>query len=156
MSLLGRLAALAGAGGAPRPPAAPAPPVARTYPALLSAGATGTLDASGNGLAVCGPTGIGNVWTPTQVAVSTTTSASTPEAFLYLGPLLPVAALKALLGTPQISQLGGTSVGSNDSIGLTGVQVPQGQALIVQWAGGDPGATAIMTVTGNQIATYWR
>lgn len=156
MTLLGRLAGLVGAGGPVRPPAPPAPPVARTMGALLTTGATGTLDASGNGLAVCGPSGIGNVWTPAQVAVSTTTSVSTPEAFLYLGPLLPVAALRALLGTPQITQLGGTSVGSNDSIGLSGIQVPQGQALIVQWTGGDPGATAIMTVTGNQIATYWR
>jgi hypothetical protein len=114
------------------------------------------LDASGNGLAVCGPTGIGNIWTPSQVAVSTTTSTSTPEAFLYLGPLLPLSALRALMATTQVTLLGGTSNGANDSIGLVGVQVPQGQALIVQWAGGDPGATGIMSVSGNQIATYWR
>lgn len=155
---------LAGALGALRgqlvPQSAPprqAPPRAQTYPALLTAGATCVLDGSGNGLAVAGPTGLGSVWIPAQVAVSTTTNVSTPIAFLYLGPLLPLTALAALMGTPQVTQLGGTSNGSNDSIGLTGaVQVPQGQALIVQWQGGDAGATGIMTVSGNQVATYWR
>lgn len=141
---------------AAQPPPAPRPPVARTYAALLTQGATCELDADGNGLAICGPSGIGNMWQPSQVAVSTSTNASTPIAFLYLGPLLPLAALAALMNTPQVTQLGGTSNGSNDSIGLVGVQVPQGQALIVQWQGGDPGATGTMSVSGNQTATYWR
>lgn len=150
------LGALGQLGAPQRAPARPAPPTARIFPALLASGASGLLDASGNGLAVCGPSGVGNIWTPAQVAVSTSTSDSTPIAFLYLGPLLPLAALQALMNTAQVTQLGGTSNGANDSIGLNGVQVPQGQALIVQWLGGDPGATATMTVTGNQIATYWR
>lgn len=153
---LGQLGARLGVARVQQAPPRRPPPVARLYPALLTAGATGLLDASGNGLAVVGPSGIGNTWAPSQVAVSTTTNVSTPEAFLYLGPLLPLAALAALMNTPQLTQLGGTANGSNDSIGLVGVQVPQGQALIVQWQGGDPGATAIMTVTGNQVATYWR
>lgn len=148
---------LNGLQGAPQRPPAPRPAVAHTFDALLNAGATCTLDANGDGLAVCGPSGLGNVWVPAQVAVSTTTNVSTPIAFLFLGPLLPLAALQALMNTAQVTQLGGTSNGSNDSIGLTGaVQVPQGQALIVQWQGGDPGATGIMSVSGNQSATYWK
>ena len=137
----------------------PAARPVRSYssPALLTAAGQCTFDADGNGIAVCGPTGIGNIWVPAQVAVSSSTNVSTPIAGLYLGPLLPAAALATLMSTQQITQLGGTATGNNDSIGLTGaIQVPQGQALIVQWLGGDPGATGIMTVTGTQIATYWR
>lgn len=148
---------LLGLQNAPQAPPAPAPPTARLFQALLNQGATCVLDGAGNGLAVCGPSGIGNIWSPAQVAVSTTTNVSTPIAFLYLGPLLPPFALSVLMDTAQVTQLGGTSNGSNDSIGLTGaIQVPQGQALIVQWLGGDPGATGIMNVSGNQSATYWR
>lgn len=133
------------------------PARSNSYPALLTASGQCTFDSDGNGLAVAGPSGIGNIWVPAQVAVSSSTSISTPIAYLFLGPLLPAAALAELMNTQQVTQLGGTSTGNNDSIGLTGaVQVPQGQALIVKWLGGDPGATGIMTVTGTQIATYWR
>lgn len=155
--MLARIAGALGIGGqAPASAPAPRPPVAQTYQALLTAGAQTVLDGSGNGIAVCGPSGLGSAWVPAQVAVGTATSVSTPVAYLYLGPLLPVTALKALLATSQVSQLGGTSNGANDSIGLLGIQVPQGQALIVQWLGGDAGTTATMTVTGQQTATYWR
>lgn len=155
--MIGPLARLLGLQGPPQRAPQQPPPRAHTFNALLTAGNTCTLDADGNGVAACGPSGVGNVWFPAQVAVSTTTNLSTPIAFLFLGPLLPLAALAALLDTPQLTQLGGTSNGSNDSIGLTGaVQVPQGQALIVQWQGGDPGATGIMSVSGNQSATYWK
>lgn len=129
----------------------------KSFNALLQASNSVTLDGSGNGVAVCGPTGLGNVWVPIQVAVSTSTNVSTPIANLYLGPLLPPMSLKVLLKTSQVTNLGGTATANNDSIGfVSNLTVPQGQALIVQWAGGDAGATATMVVTGTQIATYFR
>lgn len=115
-----------------------------------------TIGANGNGLAYCGPTGIGSNWYPSQVAISTSTAVSNPEAFLYIGPLVPVYALQNLLKTTQVTQIANSVNGSNDSIALLNITVPQGQALIVQWIGGDAGATAVMTVTGTQSATYFR
>lgn len=128
----------------------------RNYQALLSASATVTLDSSGNGIAVVGPQGLGNAWNPTQVGVSTSTSVKTPTASLYIGPYLPVLSLSTLINTSQIMLLAGTSTGDNDSIGLLGINVQPGQALIVQWLGGDASATAVFTVAGWQTATYWR
>jgi len=141
-----------------RPPPPPSPPPVRqlTYPALLTASATAVLNASGNGVAVVGPSGLGSNWAPAQVAVMTSTNVSTPTAILYLGPNLPTAALLNLLNTTQVTNLGGTATGNNDSIGLLNITVPYGQALFVYWQGGDAGSTAIMTVTGNQTVTYWR
>lgn len=128
----------------------------RTYNALLNSGAQTILDTSGNGIAVCGPTGAGATWTPVQIGVNTTTNVSTPIATLYIGAFMPVYALNIMISTAQISQIAATSAGNGDSIGLVGVIIPPGQALIVQWVGGDFGAQATMTVTGMQTATYWR
>jgi len=141
-----------------RPAPVPAPPPVRqlTYPALLAANATTVLNSAGNGVAVCGPSGLGSNWAPAQVAVMTSTDVSTPTAVLYLGPALPAASLLTLLNTTQVTNLGGTATGNNDSIGLLNITVPFGQALFVYWQGGDAGATAVMTVTGNQSVTYWR
>lgn len=157
MDIPGALAALLGpsAPGKARQP----PPAPQIYNALLQSSAVTTLDGEGNGIVAVGPQGIGAVWVPTQVAVSTSTSASTPAGQLYLGPLLPVSNLSALLASPAaVGALGGTSTADSDSIGLlgSGLQVPQGQALIFVWAGGDVGATATMTVTGSQQVTYWK
>jgi hypothetical protein len=127
-----------------------------TYPALLTASATAVLNSAGNGVAACGPAGLGSNWAPAQVAVMTSTDVSTPTAILYLGPNLPAAALLSLLNTTQVTNLGGTATGNNDSIGLLNIVVPFGQALFVYWQGGDNGATAVMTVTGSQSVTYWR
>jgi len=97
----------------------------RTYNALLTGSAQVTLDASGNGIAVCGPTGVGATWFPSQVGVSTSTAVSNPVAYLYIGPLLPDAALKVLMNTQQVTQIAGTDTGSNDSIGLLSIQIPR-------------------------------
>lgn len=133
-----------------------APLTQHVYPALLNASGTCTLDTNGDGIAYCGPSGVGNAWSPAQVAVFTSTNNSTPTATLYLGPNIPTQALATLMGTSQVTQLAGTATGDNDSIGLLNVNVQPGQALIVQWLGGDPTATATLVVTGSQIATYWR
>jgi hypothetical protein len=128
-----------------------------TYSALLGSSGQVKLNSSGNGIASCGPSGVGNVWQPSQIAISTSSDVSTPAANLYLGPLTPDYALATLLTTQQVTLLGGSITGNNDSIALlSSILVPFGQALIVQWLGGDSGATAIMTVTGTQSAVYFR
>jgi hypothetical protein len=128
----------------------------KNYDALLTQSAQAVLDSSGQGIAVCAPSGIGNVWIPIQVAV-TCSGVSTPTGNLYIGPNFAPSALKGLLAATFLQNIGGTATANNDSIGfVSNLTVPFGQALIFQWTGGSSGGQAVMTVTGTQTAQYWR
>jgi hypothetical protein len=130
-----------------------------TYNAQLYTTESVTLDANGNGIVVLGPTGLGNVWAPIQVAVFTSTNVITPTGYLYTGPNVPAYVAKGEIGsvTSPFLQIGGTATANNDSIGfVSNLAVSYGEALVFQWSGGDAGAQATMSVTGSQTATYFR
>jgi hypothetical protein len=95
------------------------------------------------GTAQCqiGPAGLGNIWYPTQVTLSTTSGIATgldsSVANLYLGPA----------GTPLT--LLGTVYGGNGVVGLALPSIQPGQYLIAQWTGAVPGDMASMNVQGS-------
>jgi hypothetical protein len=98
------------------------------------------------GTAQCqiGPAGLGNIWYPTQVTLSTTTGISTgldsSVANLYLGPA----------GTPLT--LLGTVFGGNGVVALALPSIQPGQYLIAEWTGANPGDLASMNVQGSMDA----
>jgi hypothetical protein len=103
-------------------------------PAPLSETYTTTLDSSGNGSVVFGPTRQRQKWIPPlTVAVSTSTSVKMPTAQLFLG------------NQPQ----GGTYTGAQDADDLPALTLYAGQQLKVVWSGGDAGAIASATITGT-------
>ena len=103
----------------------------------LSESARVVLNAAGGGIARVGPRAAGVRWDVRQVTVSST-SAAVPIAELFLGEPAPGASL------------GGTYDGNRDS---TDVQVTlySGQLLAVVWTGGDPGASATVSVLGDNV-----
>lgn len=105
----------------------------------LNASASVVLNAQGNGTASCGPALPGVSWQPTSIAVSASTNNSEAQCNVYLG-------LSAQAG----SLLGATSTGSTGDSTDCSQTVWPGQSLIAVWAGGDPGATATMSVFGTR------
>jgi hypothetical protein len=110
--------------------------------ALLLAG-TGPGLPSGQAQVQLGPSGLGNIWYPTQITVATTTSMA--QGFdgstcnIYLGPSISPLTLL------------GTVVGG----GILAAALPNiqpGQFLIAQWTGANPGDTAVMNVQGTMDA----
>ena len=130
----------------------------RLYQALLGANASATVAADGTAYAYVGPQGVGNIWYPTQVAVtcSNVTPTASPEAFLYIAPNLPLPQIQTLFNTNQVTLLGSTLSGGGDSIGLINITIPWGSTLLVKWTGGPVGGLAVMSVFGTQNATYFR
>jgi hypothetical protein len=88
-----------------------------------------------------GPQGLGNVWYPAQVTLSTTTGAlDTSTALVYLGAQ----------GVP-ITQVAGV-FGGNGTVALAIPSMSPGQVLIVTWANGHPGDTAAFNIVGTMDA----
>jgi hypothetical protein len=94
------------------------------------------LDANGNGTARIGPRSSRQQWQVNNVAVYTSSTVNVPTATAYTGTPSPG------------SSLGGTYDGNNDSTGVSVTLYP-GQQLSVQWLGGDPGASATVSVYGT-------
>lgn len=96
------------------------------------------LDGSGNGSAQVGPTASGESWDAgftLSVRCATNVAEATCLAFWGGGPQYFIDA---------------TTWGSTgDSLADTPSLV-SGQAVYAQWAGGDPGTTAYLTVTGTR------
>jgi hypothetical protein len=106
----------------------------RPEPAPLFETYTTTLDASGNGSVTFGPTRQRQKWTPPlTVAVSTSTAVKMSTVQLFLG------------SSPQ----GGTYTGAQDADDLPALTLYAGQKLKVVWSGGDAGAIASATITGQ-------
>ena len=102
---------------------------------------TGTIPAPLGSLTLTiGPQGLGTVWYPVQVTLSTTTGPLDPStAIIYLGPLI----------TPA------TIVGAGFGNGTYALAIPPmtpGQYLVAVWSGGNPGDTAAMNVIGTMDA----
>ncbi len=103
----------------------------------LNVTASVVLDASGNGTASVGPTAQGETWLAGYTAgVLTQETAITSEAQcrVYCGGRF----------------IGGTTWGSTGDASTTTPQLATGQVVEAQWTGGDPGATAVLDVTGTK------
>lgn len=106
---------------------------------VLNTSASVVLDESGNGTAAIGPGLPGTSWQPETIAVSVSTAISEAQCSVFLG-IAPIAA----------SLLGATQTGSSGDSTDCSATVWPGQSLIAVWAGGDPGATATMSIFGSK------
>lgn len=108
----------------------------------LKESASVILDSEGNGSCKLGPRFPGVTWTVSGVAVMTSTNKSIPQCRAYFGD------------ATDANFLGGTENGSRDSFGPDAV-LTQGKYLTAVWAGGDAGATATMTFSGQATRGVW-
>lgn len=93
------------------------------------------LDENGNGTCPgIGPQSPGSVWTVTVISVQCSSNNTESIANVYLQGIL--------IGTSTWGSTGDSDTGISQ-------QVFGGQLLTCTWTGGDPGATAIMGVTGT-------
>jgi hypothetical protein len=107
--------------------------------------AAGAVPASGKVTLTCGPMGLGTVWYPSMVAISTTTGAlDTSTCAIYLSPLTD--------GNAQVpsTQIGGQSfAGGGSSVGLAGTPMYPGYFIVAVWTGATSGDQATLTVYGQ-------
>lgn len=102
-----------------------------------------TLDLSGNGTAQIGPGEPAAVWHPTVVHVDVNTNVSEASATIYAGPA-PVQSY--FVDSTQTASSG------DSSDRITGKVISRTQLPYI-WAvftGGDPGATAVLNITGTK------
>ncbi len=112
----------------------------RTLP--LNAKAYVTLDANGDGTASTGPQSFGEVWTPGNAAVRVATNVNEAICSTYAGA-----------GATPGYFCGATTWGSTGDSTSNVPVVKVGGNVWAVWTGGDPGAQAVLTVTGvKQVA----
>lgn len=101
-----------------------------------------TFTAAGTAVAFAGPSGVGTSWDPAQASIYTSLGAlDAATATLFVGPLpLPQYQAAALLA------------GGGAQVGLAGYSLVPGWLVWAVWAGGTPGATANLYVTGVKKA----
>jgi hypothetical protein len=88
-----------------------------------------------------GPNGLGTIWYPVQVTLSTTTGPlDTSTALVYLGPLISPTTLV------------GTVYSGNGTVALAIPSMSPGQFLVVQWTGAKSGDTAAANIIGTMDA----
>jgi len=106
----------------------------------LSVSVRVTLDGSGNGQVQIGPTLAGTSWIPPLSVGVLVAPVSTSV----------VSQFQLFNGAPQATNfIGGTYTGDNNSA-VVGIPLELGMVLTGVWSGGNPGATATMTVSGMQ------
>lgn len=102
-----------------------------------------TLDATGAGTARLGPTAHGVTWKPLVASIKMTggTPSGVATCFLYAGSR--VANGNFVDSTYDVA---------NDSTDrVSGQQLALGQYVYAVWSGGNPGATATLTVNGTKV-----
>lgn len=105
----------------------------------LSASTSIKLDGAGGGTATVGPEAPGETWDAGYtVGVRCATNAAEAIASAWCG------------GGPPRGFIGSTTWGSTGDANSDTPQVSVGQSVTVTWTGGDPGATAYLTVTGTR------
>lgn len=88
-----------------------------------------------------GPQGLGTVWYPVQVTLSTTTGPfDTSTVNVYLGPLISPTTLV------------GTLYSGNGTVALAIPSMSPGQFLVIAWTGAKSGDTAAANVIGTMDA----
>lgn len=95
-----------------------------------------TLDASGNGTVKVGPTNSGQLWHITRASVQVSSNTKEPTANLWLGN--------------KAKFISGTYTGSNDTDDALNEYLGGTGYIMCIWTGGDPGATATLTIAGEQ------
>lgn len=101
----------------------------------------GTVPGSGAITLQAGPQGLGTIWYPVSVTLSTTTGPlDTSTANVYLGP-------SATPNTLLASVFSG-----NGTVALAIPDMSPGQTIIVAWTGANPGDTAAFNVVGSMDA----
>jgi len=102
-----------------------------------------TLNSSGNGIAQVGPISAREIWYPSNAHVSANIGNVTNEAqcIVYVGTTVEANNFRD--GT-----LSGSSGDSTDAISSD--QVSMGEYVFAVWSGGDAGAIATLTVTGEK------
>ncbi len=109
----------------------------RTLP--LNAKAYVTLDVKGNGTAYTGPQSFGEQWSGLVAAVRASTNTDEAICSVYAGAA----------ATPGYF-CGATTWGSTGDSNSNLPTVQVGGNVWAVWTGGDPGATAYLTVTGTK------
>ncbi|MEU9022349.1 hypothetical protein [Actinomadura sp. NPDC048394] len=99
------------------------------------------LNGAGGGTAKVGPLTAREVWHPSNASVKVSTITNEAQCLIYVGDS-PTQA-NFMDGTYS-----GSSGDSSDRVGATTVRV--GWYVWAVWTGGDPGATATLTVTGTK------
>jgi hypothetical protein len=121
---------------------APLTPITGGYAAVI-------VPASGTATAYCGPQGVGTVWYPQAVAISTTTGANdAATCALFLSPFTNTS-----MSLAPSSQIGGQSyAGGGDTIGIAVPPVRNGYYIIAVWSNATHNDLASLQVYGNQQA----
>jgi hypothetical protein len=99
------------------------------------------LDSNGNGTIALGPTGFGGVWTQVVASVRVATNTAEATCLVTVGPE----------NSPQYFADGTTWGSTGDSTSNIQPSIPTGQSVYANWAGGDPGATAYLNLTGLDV-----
>lgn len=103
---------------------------------------TGKISAGGVATVSIGPQGLGTVWYPASLSLSTSTgTADTSTALTFLGAL----------GVPNV-QVGQSYKAGADTIALAVPPLTPGALLIVQWSGGKAGDLCTVNVVGTMDA----
>lgn len=106
--------------------------------------AQGIVPASGSITLAIGPSGIGTVWYPAAVTVSTTSGVNDPSVCnIYAGP--------TTLQTPT-TLLGGGLPGGAGVLAAAVPPLPVGWVLTAVWTGAKPGDVAAVNITGSKDA----
>jgi len=104
--------------------------------------------AAGTVTIYCGPQGIGTVWYPQAIAISTTTGAADASTCTaYLSPLQNGTTL-----APSTQIVGQSYAGGGDTIGIAVPPMRAGMFLVCVWTGAKSGDLAAMQVYGQQGA----
>jgi hypothetical protein len=108
----------------------------------LSGGQNAGIISAGGAVTVSvGPQGLGTLWYPGQVTISTTT-----------GPLDGATALIYLGNGGVPTELLATVYTGNGTAGLAVPPMQPGDLIIVQWTGGHPGDIAALNIVGTMDA----
>lgn len=101
------------------------------------------LDGSGNGTAQLGPRAHGQVWKPTVASIKMTgpTPSGVATCFVYAGG--------AVTDSNFVDSTYDVNNDSTDRV--TGQALALGQYVFAVWSGGNPGATATLTVNGTKV-----
>lgn len=102
-----------------------------------------TLDGAGQGSVIFGPSRPNTRWIISRYSVRVSSNANEPQANVYRGTPNPG------------SQISGTYSGSNDTDSdVADNPLFPGEFYTCQWTGGDPGATATISFSGEEVSGY--
>ena len=109
---------------------------------LTNGQVTGIIGAAGTVTLQIGPAGVGTVWYPSSVNISTSLGAAdNSTCSVYIGFI-----------AAQNLQGGQSYAGGGDTVSLSVPDLSAGQLIIAVWSGGTPGSIAAVNVLGTMDA----